>query len=105
MLTNLLNRFRKIRPKKDVHKYKKTYNLKANTEASKLRMFEYFTSKYSKVNFNIRPSPNSTMAGVQDYCHASLLGLSNTAILVSRSILKPLFTILNSSQYLKISQS
>ena len=54
MLTNLLNRFRKIKPKKDVHKYKKTYNLKLTP---KLRMFEHFISEYSKVNFNIRPSP------------------------------------------------
>ena len=30
----------------------------------------------------------------------TILGLSDTAILVSRSILKPLFTILNSSRYL-----
>ena len=34
-----------------------------------------------------------------------VLGLSDTAILVSRSILKPLFMILNSSRYLQISQS
>ena len=36
---------------------------------------------------------------------AYLIGLSDTAILVSRSILKPLFTILNSSRYLQISRS
>ena len=29
-----------------------------------------------------------------------IVGMSDTAILVSRSILKPLFTILNSSRYL-----
>ena len=56
MLTNLLNRFRKVKPKKDVHKYKKTCNLKANTEASNVRNY---ISEYSKVNFNIRPSPSS----------------------------------------------
>ena len=33
------------------------------------------------------------------------LGLSDTAILVSQSILKPIFMILNSSQQLQISQS
>ena len=33
------------------------------------------------------------------------LGLSDTAILVSRAILKPLFMILDISQYLQISQS
>ena len=33
------------------------------------------------------------------------VGLSDTAILVSRLILKPLFTILNSSRYLQICQS
>ena len=35
----LFNRFRKIKPKKDVHEYKKTYNLKANTEASNVQTF------------------------------------------------------------------
>ena len=33
------------------------------------------------------------------------IGLSDTAILVSRSILKPLFAILNTSRYLQICQS
>ena len=35
----------------------------------------------------------------------SRLGMSDTAILVSQSILKPLLTILNSSQYLQICHS
>ena len=55
MLANLLNRIRKIKLKKDLSKYKKICNLKANIEASNVRTF---TSEYSKVNFNIHPSPN-----------------------------------------------
>ena len=39
MLANLLNRTSKIKLKKDASKYKKTCNLKANTEASNVQTF------------------------------------------------------------------